>query len=119
MAEVIFDDREFRRKSEELLRRVQKERKSGVTDIANELLRLSQLEVPFDVGFLLQSGNIEEDGEDYLVGYNAPYAAKLHENPQFKFGNGRKGKYLEDPMKRNLAFFRELLNNRLGEVYVG
>jgi hypothetical protein len=31
----------------------------------------------------------------------------LHEHPEFNFKNGRKGKYLEDPIKNNLGIFKE------------
>ena len=87
--------------------------------VADELLRLSQLEVPFKQGHLLQSGNTEAEADYWVVGYNTHYAAKMHEHPEFNFRNGRKGKYLEDPMKMNLAIFREFFNQKMGEIYVG
>ncbi len=35
-----------------------------------------------------------------FVSYNTPYARRLHEHPEYRFNEGRKGKYLEDPFKR-------------------
>ena len=70
-------------------------------DVAYELLRLSQMEVPHDVGTLQNSGVVETVGEDVVVGYHEPYAARLHEHPEYDFQKGRKGKYLEDPILRN------------------
>jgi len=74
-------------------------------DLGFELLRLSQFEVPHDEGSLQNSGVVELDGEDVAVGYREPYAARLHENPQYNFQKGRKGKYLEDPILNNKDVF--------------
>lgn len=74
-------------------------------DIANEILRLSQLEVPHDEGTLQDSGTVDQlpGSDDAVVGYNTIYAARLHEHPEYRFQKGRKGKYLEDPIIRNLG----------------
>jgi len=74
-------------------------------DMGFELMRLSQFEVPHDEGSLQNSGVVELDGEDVAVGYREPYAARLHENPQYNFQKGRKGKYLEDPIINNKDVF--------------
>ena len=73
--------------------------------IAEEILRLSQFEVPHDTGLLQGSGQVEPDGEGYIVGYNKVYASRLHEHPEYHFQKGRKGKYMEDPIKNNLSTF--------------
>lgn len=81
-----------------------------INDIADETLRLSNEEVPHDDGMLQLSGNNQKMGKaHYQVGYHKEYAARLHENPQFNFQKGRKGKFLEDPIKNNL--------NRFGRFY--
>ena len=77
----------------------------GLNDIASEILRLSTFEVPHDIGLLQSSGSIEEEGDDVIVGYNKVYAARLHEHPEYTFQKGRKGKYLEDPIKNNTGVF--------------
>lgn len=82
-------------------------------DVGMELLRLSQLEVPHDVGTLQNSGNVETSGRDVIVGYHEPYAARLHEHPEYRFQKGRKGKYLEDPLIRNQSTFRQHLRDGL------
>lgn len=94
--------------------------KSGeaIEKIGNELLRISQKEVPHDTGALQNSGHVEvKSQEEVDVGYNKVYAARLHENPQFNFKNGRKGKYLEDPLKNNLNIFKNIYNNLMSEVF--
>lgn len=70
-----------------------------INDVLYEILRLSQFEVPHDVGMLQDSGVVDEKSRS--VGYNMVYAARLHEHPEYRFQKGRKGKYLEDPIKRN------------------
>lgn len=89
----------------------------AVMDIANEILRLSQFEVPHDTGRLQNSGHVEPQYmKKATVGYNTVYAARLHENPQYRFQKGRKGKYLEDPIKHNLAVFKEYVIEKIKEV---
>lgn len=69
--------------------------------VADEVLRLSQFEVPHDEGTLQNSGAVESVGQDAVLGYHTSYAARLHEHPEYNFQKGRKGKYLEDPIREN------------------
>lgn len=76
----------------------------GVMDLTNKLLTESEKQVPMDIGTLAGSGHttpVENRGGmiEGKVGYNTPYAARLHEHPEYKFQKGRKGKYLIDPLK--------------------
>lgn len=82
-------------------------------DIGFEILRLSQEQVPHDKGSLQNSGNVETLGDTVIVGYHKPYAARLHEHPEYNFQGGRKGKYLEDPINTNMKVFKEHLKNGL------
>lgn len=81
--------------------------------MADELLRISAREVPHDQGVLQATGTVEPDGKDLLVGYHTPYAARLHEHPEYRFQKGRKGKYLEDPLKHNLSLWLQLYYKEL------
>lgn len=107
MANVKWDTTSFLRGVENLIKRVQAGSKEAKSIVADEVLRLSQFEVPHDKGLLQNSGHVEPDGEDFIVGYNKVYAARLHEHPEYKFQKGRKGKYLEDPIKYNGKLFLE------------
>lgn len=91
---------------------------SAVTDVAYEVLRLSALEVPLDTGMLLTSGSVQpsHDDKEKLVGYNKVYAGRLHEHPEYHFRNGRKGKYLEDPIKMNLRVFQSYFTEAIAEA---
>lgn len=88
----------------EIDNRVKKVSRQAVRDVATEVLRLSQFEVPHDVGTLQTSGHVEDERDESIVGYggnSAPYAVRLHEHPEYRFQKGRKGKFLEDPIKNN------------------
>lgn len=92
--------------------------REGLSGTAEELMRLGNQEVPFDKGTLMQSGDVDDSGllqehPEIVVGYNTPYAARLHEHPEYHFKNGRKGKFLEDPLKRNLQTFRDFIAEKI------
>jgi hypothetical protein len=90
----------------------------AINRIADMLLTLSQKEVPHDKGTLQNSGHVDQakdiDSPEAVVSYGgmaAPYAAYLHEHPEFNFQAGRKGKYLEDPLKNNLNIFKNIYSD--------
>ena len=110
MANVEIDDSDFRNKVKQFEWKIREYTQKGVNAISEEVLRLSQFEVPHDTGALQNSGHVEY-GNDLtsVVGYNKVYAARLHEHPEYRFQKGRKGKYLEDPIKNNLIIFRKYM----------
>jgi len=105
MANVKWDASSFIKGVESLIKRVEAGSRGAKNMVADEVLRLSQFEVPHDTGLLQNSGHVEPNGDDYIVGYNKVYAARLHEHPEYHFQKGRKGKYLEDPIKMNEKLF--------------
>lgn len=104
---ISFDASDFLARANILDKNVENKKKQAIHDIAEDILRLSQVEVPHDTGELQNSGFVEPTGpaEEATVGYNKVYAARLHEHPEYHFQKGRKGKYLEDPIKNNIASF--------------
>lgn len=73
--------------------------------------------VPFDEGDLQRSGNVSSNGVDTVnVSFNTPYAARLHENPQFNFQNGRQGKFLETPIKQQSGQAFEVMAREIRRV---
>jgi len=113
---VTLDLRQWKKGFSKLSSGIDKNSKTALKKIANEVLRLSTMEVPHDTGALETSGHTESGSSEFerLVGYNKVYAARLHENPQYSFQGGRKGKYLEDPIKHNLKAFREIYKQIIG-----
>lgn len=91
-------------------------------DMADTLLILSRYEVPHDTGQLQITGHTEADVDGYLTIYNSVYAAFQHEGKRadgthiIKFHQkGRKGKYLEDPLKMNMDKWREIAAKKLAD----
>lgn len=115
---IRFDTSEFDRGVERLKQANQNFVKKAILTVANEILRLSQYEVPHDKGLLQNSGRVQPlNWEKAEVGYNKVYAARLHEHPEYNFQKGRKGKYLEDPIKHNLRAFQKYFGQTLGGLY--
>jgi len=84
-------------------------------DVADTLLTLSRREVPFDTSDLQKSGFADRDGDGAFVAYNSDYATFQHEgmrkNGTFivrNHKNGRKAKYLEDPIRKNTKRWNEI-----------
>lgn len=78
----------------------------GAAHAGERLLALSAAEVPLDQGTLMGSGSVSTplgggDDVEVQVVYDTPYAARLHEHPEYNFQNGRSGKYLENPAMEN------------------
>lgn len=113
---INFDTRDFESKINKLPSMAERQSQKAVNEIADEVLRLSSFEVPHDTGSLQNSGHVEDRGDEALVGYNKVYAARLHEHPEYSFQKGRKGKYLEDPIKNNLRIFIEFYRRIMGEI---
>lgn len=73
-------------------------------------LALSQDGVPFDQGTLAQSGSVEpatDIEEGALIVYDTPYAARLHEHPEYDFSKdsnpNAQGKWVEEAVLRGRA----------------
>jgi hypothetical protein len=91
---------------------------------AGELLRLSRYVVPFASGRLSQSGFFRREGQYWITGYDTKYAMYQHEGMRRdgsrvvrNWSNGRKSKYLENPLKENISTWnrvaREVLASEL------
>ena len=87
---------------------------------AGELLRLSRFVVPFASGRLSQSGFFRKEGQYWITGYDTKYAMYQHEGMRRdgtrivrNWSNGRKSKYLENPLKENISTWNKVANQVL------
>jgi len=86
--------------------------KFALEEAGGDLLKESVKIVPHDIGTLENSGKvspvekISSDQMSVSVGFNTPYAARMHEHPEYKFQKGRRGKYLETPLKENVNKYK-------------
>lgn len=89
----------------------------ALKDGADAILTESHMEVPHDTGTLQRSGTVTpgtQNGKPVVyISYNTPYARRLHEHPEYRFREGRKAKYLEDPFKRLQGKVVRLANARV------
>lgn len=104
-----LDDSDFQKLMDTLGKRADDLEKTVTLEMADSLLALARLEVPFDEGELNKSGNTDNDEEGAYTAFNIEYAAFQHEGVRADgthritfHGNGRKGKYLEEPLLLNL-----------------
>ena len=69
----------------------------GLLLAARMILGATNQVVPYAQGTLMGSGAVDFYIKDKIasVYYDTVYARKLHQNPRFKFQNGRRGKYLQ------------------------
>jgi DNA repair photolyase len=124
MADIEWDAKELLKGLDRLEDVVIKAATKGLDKIGDELLRLSEKEVPHDKGLLQASGSKERvSNEEVIVGYNKEYAAYQHEGHYpdgshqiQQYQKGRKGKYLEDPLKMNLSIFQKFMDEALGRA---
>lgn len=112
---VEIDTNDLNKKLAEFAKKMASKMMPALREVAMEILRLSEKEVPHDQGLLQSSGGqIDGPGKNHvIVGYNKTYAARLHENPGYHFQKGRKGKYLEDPIKNNTTVLLEYIKDSL------
>ena len=87
---------------------------------SGELLRLSRYVVPFYSGRLSQSGFFRKDGQYWITGYDTKYAMYQHEGMRRdgsrivrNWSNGRKNKFLENPLKENISTWNKVANQVL------
>ncbi|MEV7011545.1 hypothetical protein [Streptosporangium sp. NPDC051022] len=90
----------------------------GLQVAAEHLLQVSREQVPHEEGTLERSGDPAErpgavsvaDGElRAAVSYDTVYAVRQHEELTWKHDEGRKAKYLEDPMNSERQVMGEIV----------
>lgn len=111
-----FDDSEVQKGLDKLARNFEDVEKRALLEMADTLLTLSRFEVPHDTGALQKSGSVFSDSQGTGVAYNIEYAAYQHEGVRKdgthvinNYQKGRKGKYLEDPLKMNISQWEKII----------
>jgi hypothetical protein len=117
MTNIQWDITSFDAKVRQMLPQIEDAASKGVGEAADELLRLSSKEVPFDTGHLQSTGAVTKGKLEAAVSYDTPYAVRVHEHPEYRFQHGRKGKYLEDPMKNNVGVFNKIITKNMQEAF--
>jgi hypothetical protein len=89
----------------------------GISHILNEANKIA----PKDEGILIQTSDVDVDptSESAHAFYTQKYAPRLHENPQYNFQGGRKGKWLETVMLRDGERVRDMMAEEIRNVLGG
>lgn len=68
---------------------------------AEHILQVARTQVPHEEGTLERSGatSVDPDTLTAAVSFDQPYAVRQHEELGYQHDDGRKAKYLEDPMR--------------------
>lgn len=88
----------------------------GENKAAERLLALSVERAPLDIGTLIGSGTVDRatDAEEgATVVFDTPYAARLHEHPEYHFQGGRQGKYVEEPALQNKGELGDIIRKEV------
>lgn len=123
---IVIDTSDLNKGIERLLGEAGKANKKGMSNVAEEIMRLSGEEVPLGETAILQdSGQVEPGDDEYIVGYNCTYAAYQHEGQRKDgthvvrhYSNTRsKRKFLEDPIKNNIDTLLEHYARAMGGMF--
>lgn len=97
----------------------------AIYEEANEVFRESQMQVPYRTGALAGSGMVNLPAIDasgnilveiFYGGAAAPYALWVHEDRDRNYRNGRKAKYLYDPMMRRVGIMGKNVMSRVEDM---
>lgn len=83
---------------------------------AERLLALSSERAPLDIGTLIGSGTVQPAADPEAgaaVIFDTPYAARLHEHPEYNFQGARQGKYVEEPALENRDELGEIIAKKV------
>lgn len=89
--------------------------REALTRAAGLVLGVANRTVPYQEGTLADSGFPDVDGDTATVSYDTPYAVRLHENPQYNFHLGRRGKWLSLALGECADAVHAIMGKAMGE----
>lgn len=120
---IVLDTSDMDKKLERLKSDLNAMERRALQEMADTILTLARAEVPHDEGTLANSGDAYVEGDFGIVAFNTKYAAYQHEGMRKdgthvvrRYKSGRKKKYLEDPLKRNLTKLGEVAREQLANI---
>lgn len=101
----------------EVKRLVERAGDDALRDTVEFVLEEANRTVPIEEGTLQRSGGTDVGGGEATVFYDTPYAARLHENPQYRFQHGRRGKWLQLTLNEQARRIGDFLRDRVGGAF--
>lgn len=83
------------------------------------LLASAGQRVPHRTGALAASARLVVDGEGVAVGYTAPHARFVHAHPEWQFGGGRSGHWLEETLDAEADAVGQLMTDTFRSGWPG
>ena len=93
---------------------VRKKCEAAVGDAAEFLLEEANRTVPIEEATLTRSGTVSQEGLNAVVSYDTPYAARQHEELDWRHDEGRRAKWLELTFKEQRDRVIKFLADKVG-----
>lgn len=106
---------------DEILAKLRGASMEGLELAAEHLLQVSGDLAPHEEGDLQRSGEVSKDEaqQAVAVSYDRPYAVRQHEDLTLRHDEGRRAKYLEEPMGTEQETMLALIARAAGEPLEG
>jgi hypothetical protein len=95
----------------------------AVREVCDDLLSGSRDEVPYDQGDLSNSGKVTVLGDstevEGAVSFDTPYAVRQHEDPELRHQDGRKAKFLGDPLREKSSQYMQYIADKVRRAHGG
>ncbi|GAB3472030.1 hypothetical protein [Actinophytocola sediminis] len=88
----------------------------AVQEAGEALLSDSRDVTPRDQGDLINSGKVTVAGDEAVVSYDTPYAARQHEDPELRHDGNGQANYLGGPLRANSQRYLDHIARRAGEA---
>lgn len=88
---------------------------AGLKDAAEHVLAESLKLVPLEESTLARSGKVDVQGTQASVSYDTVYAARQHEELDWRHSAGRQAKFLEQPMNTETDKALGLIADRISK----
>ncbi len=93
----------------------------GTKAAAERVLKKANEHVPYELGILEDSGQVTMSGDEAAISYDTPYAARLHQHPEYNFQGKGEGRWLLNALEdENVRYeARREMGNQLAATMRG
>lgn len=91
----------------------------AVKEACEALLSDSRDVVPYDQGDLSRSGKVTVAGVEGVVSYDTPYAARQHEEREWRHDGNGQADYLGGPLRANSQRYLDHIGRTVGDALDG
>jgi hypothetical protein len=105
----------FKWNGDKIAKQIKEAENKALFETAEYVLETANRTVPHQDGDLERSGSasVDEQERQATISYDTPYAARLHEHPEYDFQGKGRGKWLELTMKEEKKKVQQYLKDRI------